>query len=99
MPDEYEIRKDVPIAQSPSKGLVAALRQMDYGDSIVISVDQHLSVHSCARSVGARVKTRSNKDGTVTVWRIDKSVEIDRDIFGLEAAAAAAAAAARNIFE
>jgi hypothetical protein len=75
----YEIRKGIPV---PSKGLVDTLRQMEYGDSIVIPAGQHLGVHTCARSVGAKVKTRSNKDGTVTVWRIDKPAIIDRNIFG-----------------
>lgn len=78
----YEIRKDVPIAENSQTGLCAAIRQMKYGHSIVIPAGQRLSIHSCARSVGARVKTRSNGDGAVTVWRIDEPTKIDRNIFG-----------------
>ena len=72
MTDLYEIRKDVPMpSEGGRNGLCATIRRMSSGDSIVISAGQHLSVHTSARSVGAKVKTRSNKDGTVTVWRID----------------------------
>jgi hypothetical protein len=80
----HQIRKDVPIPQDRSTrtGLSATIRRMEYGDSTVIPGDQQMSVHTCARSVGARVKTRSNKDGTVTVWRIDEPIVIDRNIFG-----------------
>jgi hypothetical protein len=68
----YEIRTDIPIPEEGNKnGLAAAIRRMAYGNSIIIPSAQHMSVHTSARSVGAKVKTRSNKDGTITVWRID----------------------------
>lgn len=75
----YEIRKGIP---PPEKGLVDTLRQMERGDSIVIPSNRHIGVHACAKSIGAKVKTRSNKDGTVTVWRVDDPVAIDKNIFG-----------------
>ena len=66
---DYEIRKGVPAPPvSKAKGLSATLRKMAVGDSIVIPAAQHLGVHTCARAVGAKVRTRSNGDGTVTVW-------------------------------
>jgi hypothetical protein len=73
--DIYEIRKDIPIPTPGGKdSLCAAIRRMSYGDSIVVPVEKHLGLHTSARSVGAKVKTRSNRDGTVTVWRIDSPV-------------------------
>jgi hypothetical protein len=73
--DIYEIRKDIPIPAPRGKdGLCAAIRRMRCGDSIVVPVEKHLGLHTSARSVGAKVKTRSNRDGTVTVWRIDSLV-------------------------
>jgi hypothetical protein len=80
----YQIRKDVPIAKdwTDRTGLSATIRQMEYGDSIIIPAGQRISVHTCARSVGAKVKTRSNQDGTVTVWRVDAPAPVvDGDIF------------------
>jgi hypothetical protein len=67
----YEIHKGVP---APPTTLASTIRQMECGESIDIPASKHLGVHTCARSVGARVKTRSNKNGTVTVWRIDRAV-------------------------
>ena len=73
---EYKIRKDLPIpAGDKDRGLSATIRAMAYGDSLVIPAKQHLGVHACARSVGAKVKTKSNDDGTVTVWRVDSAAE------------------------
>jgi len=72
--DIYEIRKDIPLPAAGGKnGLCAAIRRMTCGDSIVVPAGQHTCVHASARSVGAKVKTKSNKDGTVTVWRVDSS--------------------------
>lgn len=64
----YEIHKGVPV---PPKGLIDTIRKMECGDSIVIPVSRRVAAHTSARSIGARVKTRSNQDGTLTVWRID----------------------------
>lgn len=74
MSNAYEIRNSVPIpdGRNNGRGLSATIRRMVYGDSIVISSGQLTSVYTCARSVGAKVKTSSNKDGTLTVWRIDR---------------------------
>jgi hypothetical protein len=44
---------------------------MECGDSIVIPLEQHASVHTCARRVGAKVKTRNTGEGAVMVWRVD----------------------------
>ena len=68
---KYVIRKGVPVPSSARGGLSAAIRRMSYGDCITIPLEQYMSVHTCARSVGAKVRTQSNKDGTVNVWRID----------------------------
>lgn len=74
MPDEYEIRKDVPMPASKGKsGLCATLRKMTCGNSITIPAEQQLSVYTCARSVGAKIKTQKEADGTVTVWRTDRA--------------------------
>lgn len=79
----YEIRKDVPIPSDGGKqSLCATLKKMTCGDSIIIPADQHLSVHSSARSVGAKVKTKSNKDGTVTVWRVDELKNLSKPTAG-----------------
>jgi hypothetical protein len=64
----FEIRKGVPV---PSKGLTDTIRKMECGDSIVIPIDRRVAAHTSARSIGAKVRTRSNHDGTLTVWRID----------------------------
>ena len=71
MSNVYEIQKGVPLPSREGKGLCATIRLMACGDSITVPSDRHLSVHTSARSVGAKVRTRSNGDGTVTVWRID----------------------------
>ena len=73
MPDTYEIRKNVPIVDGRGKGrgLAGTIRRMVYGDAIIIPAALQISVHTCARSVGAKVRTRRNDDGNVTVWRID----------------------------
>jgi len=68
---QYTIRRGVPIPRA--KGLSGAIKSMGHGDCIDIPAAQQMSVHSCARSVGARVKTRGNGDGTVTVWRTDSA--------------------------
>jgi hypothetical protein len=68
---KYIIKKGVPVPSSARGGLSATIRRMSYGDCIVIPLEQYMSVHTCARSVGAKVRTQSNKDGTVNVWRID----------------------------
>lgn len=78
----YEIRKDVPVTQSRRTGLTEAIRNMVCGDSIVIPVNQISSAHPCATAVGARVTTRKNEDGTVTVWRIDEPFVVTENIFG-----------------
>ena len=55
MSEIYEVRSDIPIPdRGRTSGLSATIRKMQYGDSIVIPAGQHLSVHTCARSVGAR---------------------------------------------
>jgi hypothetical protein len=84
MTDSYEIRTDVPVPETTrATGLSAAIRQMNCGDSIVVPANRIYSAHACARSVGAKVKTQSNRDGTATIWRIDEPVVIaDRNIFG-----------------
>lgn len=64
----FEIRKGVPV---PPKGLTDTIRKMECGDSIVIPVDRRVAAHTSARSIGAKVRTRSNHDGTLTVWRVD----------------------------
>ena len=72
MTDVYEIRKDIPMPAPEEKtGLCATIRRMAYGDSIVIAARQQMTVHTSAKSVGAKVKTRNNGDGTITVWRVD----------------------------
>ena len=68
---EYVIKKGIPLPSRVTGGLSGAIRGMSYGDCIVIPEKQHIGVHACARFVGARVKTRNNKDGTVNVWRVD----------------------------
>ena len=77
MANLYEIQKSVPIP-SPKKhlGLTKLIREMEYGDSIVIPGDKISSVHPCAAQAGAKVKTRKNPEGTVLVWRVDEP-EID----------------------
>lgn len=67
--DIYEICKGIPVGRTA--GLCATLRKMECGDSIVIPLEQHASVHTCARRVGAKVKTRNTGEGTVMVWRVD----------------------------
>ena len=68
---EYIIKKGVPVPSRVRGELSATIRRMSYGDCIAIPAEQHINVHTCARAVGAKVKTRSNKDGTVNVWRVD----------------------------
>lgn len=68
---EYVIKKGIPLPSRVTGGLSGAIRGMSYGDCIVIPEKRHIGVHACARFVGARVKTRNNKDGTVNVWRVD----------------------------
>lgn len=84
MSETYEIRKDLPIPESRLRrtGLSDTIRRMECGDSITVPARQRLGVHACARSVGAKVKTRSNRDGTVTVWRIDQPLKVEGNIFG-----------------
>ena len=78
MSDFYEILKGVPLPSRGEKyGLCATLRKMDCGDCIAVSAERRMSIYSCARSVGAKVKTRSNADGTLTVWRTDSPVSVD----------------------
>jgi hypothetical protein len=78
----YEIQKGVPIVPSKKTGLTDAIRKMVCGDSIVIPGHQISSAHPCAAAVGAKVTTRKNADGTVTVWRVDEPRVISHNIFG-----------------
>jgi len=66
----YEIRKGVPV---PNSGLTGIIRKMEYLDSVDIPGDKVSSVHPCASQAGAKVKTKKNSDGTVTVWRTDRT--------------------------
>ena len=77
----YEIRKGVPV---PPRGLTDTIRKMECGDSIVIPVNRRVAAHNSARSIGAKVKTKANHDGTLTVWRIDSGPAGDtsKSIFG-----------------
>jgi hypothetical protein len=74
----YEIQKGVPAPSSDKKqpGLTKLIREMECGDCIVIPGDKISSVHPCAAQAKAKVRTRKNPDGTVTVWRTDEP-EID----------------------
>ena len=77
MADEYDIRKGIPLPLPPlskQTGLTNTLRKMEYLDSIVIPGDKISSVHPCAGQAGAKVKTKKNADGTVTVWCISPSI-------------------------
>lgn len=77
MDSDYEIRRDVPMREGRggSRGLSGAIRRMGYGDSIVIPAAQQISAHACAKHVGAKVRTRKNEDGSVTIWRTDLAAE------------------------
>ena len=67
----YEIKKGVPIPANA--GLTGIIRKMEYMDSVDIPGDKLSSVHPCASQAGAKVKTKKNSDGTVTVWRMDRT--------------------------
>ena len=72
----YEIHKDVPVREGRGggRGLSGSIRRMNPGDSIIVPVDLSPSIHACARSVGAKVRTRRSDDGaTVTIWRLDQA--------------------------
>lgn len=66
---DYEIRDDIPLPSAgKTNGLSAAFRKMTVGQSVIVPAEQQVSIHACARSVGARMRTRNNGNGTVTVW-------------------------------
>jgi hypothetical protein len=68
----FEIIKGNPIPSSSKQtGLTKTLRKMECMDSIVIPENKRSSVNSCATQAGIKIRTSSNKDGTVTVWRTD----------------------------
>jgi hypothetical protein len=72
----YEIHKNVPVREGRGggRGLSGSIRRMNPGDSIVVPVNLSPSIHACARSVGAKVRTRRSDDGTtVTIWRLDQA--------------------------
>ena len=73
---DYVIRDGVPLPSAgKTTGLSATLRRMTVGQSTDVPAEQRVSVHACARSVGAKVRTRSNEDGTVTVWCVSSSTK------------------------
>lgn len=68
MDNVSETHKSIPTLGS--RGLSDAIRRMAFDDKLVIPAAMQGSVHACARSAGAKMKTRSNDDGTVTIWKI-----------------------------
>lgn len=51
--------------------IVETLRKLEIGESVKFSIDAWGTLHSCAKSAGIRIVTRSlgsNKE--VTIWRI-----------------------------
>jgi len=85
MAEDYAILKGIPLPERDSKGsgMTSSIRKMEYLDSIIVPESKLASIHACAKSAGARVRTQKNKDGTVTVWRIDPpSPILKMNIFG-----------------
>lgn len=69
----YEIESGIPTPEPNSRpnSLTSVLRRMKRGESTCVTAQQRTSVHGCARRAGVKIRTSTQPDGTLRVWRID----------------------------
>jgi hypothetical protein len=63
----YKIEKGVPM---PPTSLTSVLREMEVGDSIVISIAERANIYKFGTDAGIKVKTSQVDTQSVRVWRI-----------------------------
>ena len=70
--NEYKIEKNIPIPElNPRKsGLTRVFRQMEIGDSVLLSADDVMSLTRVSKDAGVKVTRRIEGDG-YRVWRIE----------------------------
>jgi hypothetical protein len=73
---EYPIEKDVPLEGNHYKRsadygkLIAAMRAMVIGDSILVPIEKRYGIHARAKLIGIWVTTRQENLEQIRVWRI-----------------------------
>ena len=63
-----EIEKNVPIPQGSEPEKYAFLKEMEVGDSVVMTARERNNLYSYGRVYGYKFISRATKDGNIRVW-------------------------------
>lgn len=70
---ELKIEKGVPLPGAkgaPAFNVTQTLRNMEVGDSFLLSVAKRPSIYQQARLAGIKIAARTTGDGEMRVWRV-----------------------------